>query len=141
VSTRQVKMRNSERRRKALVSSCACMRLESAMRTVTAAEGSAEERLMKQDSERNGTKNVILGVRGEVLKETCHKIRRRAFKSGTQLRMLWKTDERDAGVWKSCGSTGGKDGSKRGAGSVRLRLVVSEDVIPQTCKSTFVDSQ
>ncbi len=38
MSTWQVEMRNSERRRKALVSSCACMRLESAMRTAIADE-------------------------------------------------------------------------------------------------------
>ena len=41
MSIGQVEMWNSERRRRALVSSCACMRLESAMRTAIADEAAA----------------------------------------------------------------------------------------------------
>jgi hypothetical protein len=48
MSTWHVEMRNSERRRKALVRSCACIRLESAMRTAIADETTAEEELMKR---------------------------------------------------------------------------------------------
>jgi len=49
----QVEMRNSERRRKALVSSSACIRLESAMRTVIAEDAAGKGRFMKQDPNEN----------------------------------------------------------------------------------------
>ena len=48
MSTWQVEISNSERRRSALVSSCACMRLESAIRTAIADGTATADRLMKQ---------------------------------------------------------------------------------------------
>jgi len=70
----QVEMRNSERRRKALMSSCACIRLESAIRTVIADKGADEARLMRQGLRvaSETVSRLILGVGTEVLKETCH---------------------------------------------------------------------
>src|SRR5580700_11247560 len=94
MSTRQVEMRNSERRRRALVRSCACMRLESAIRTVIAAEWTAGDGLTKRGSERTRFATVLMvGVGGAVLKGTCHIIclrlsnrengRRRCGKAGS----------------------------------------------------------
>ena len=48
VSISQVWTRNSERRRRALVSNCACIRLESAMSTPMALEVAADEGRIKQ---------------------------------------------------------------------------------------------
>src|SRR5258708_38259906 len=76
MSTGQVETRNSERRRRALVNSCACIRLESAISTAIAAEPAAGDRFMRQaPGELNDA--LMVGVRGEVLKETCHIIRAR----------------------------------------------------------------
>src|SRR5258708_36497133 len=48
MSTGQVETRNSERRRRALVNSCACIRLESAISTAIAAEPATGDRFMRQ---------------------------------------------------------------------------------------------
>src|SRR6202035_3011512 len=69
-------MRNSERRRRALVRSCACIRLESAMRTAIVHGTAAEDGLMKQAPNETELSCVLMvGVRGGVLKGTCHIIR------------------------------------------------------------------
>ena len=78
MSTWQVEIWNSERRRRALVRSCACMRLESAMRTAIADGTATEDRLMKQAPDETELSNVLMvGARGGVLKQTGHIIRGR----------------------------------------------------------------
>src|ERR1700719_990871 len=72
MSTWQVEMRNSERRRKALVRSCDCIRLESAMSTAIADETIAEEFMKQAPNEKEFRYVLMVGVRGAVLKETCH---------------------------------------------------------------------
>ena len=76
MSTWQVEIWNSERRRRALVSSCACIRLESAMSTAIADGMAAEDELMNQAPNETELSCVLmLGARGAVLKETGHIIR------------------------------------------------------------------
>src|SRR5579863_9987827 len=72
--------RNSACRRRALVSNWACMRLESATRTLIASEGSADERIKlgllqpgpSATRKRNG--EAIVGTQRRVYKETRHYI-------------------------------------------------------------------
>src|SRR5580693_9573787 len=68
-------MRNSERRRRALVRSCACIRLESAIRTAIADETTAEEFMKQAPNEKEFRYVLMVGVLGAGLKETCHIIR------------------------------------------------------------------
>jgi hypothetical protein len=94
MSTGQVEMRNSERRRKAPVRSCACMRLESAMRTVMALESGAGEGLMKRElqmqriKERPDLRGETRGTQGNMSHYSVD-----AFKSGKMVVMLWKSDD------------------------------------------------
>src|SRR5579863_2440590 len=74
VSIGQVEILNSERRRRALVSNWACMRLESAMSTATVTEGT-DGGFIKRDLPNETSGVLILGCRATVLKDTCHIIR------------------------------------------------------------------
>src|SRR5229473_2808962 len=91
ISTGQVETRNSERRRRALVNSCACIRLESAISTAIAAEPAAGDRLMRQApgeikrrsdgrAPRRSTQGNMSHNSGEV------------FKSGNEWVTLWKIE-------------------------------------------------
>src|SRR5712671_5815804 len=84
-------MQNSERRRKALMSNCACIRLESAIRTVIADVGAVNGRLMKQGSERNVSSGScdLRGVAGTTQGNASHYLGP-ALKSGQRLLTLWK---------------------------------------------------
>jgi hypothetical protein len=93
VSIGQVEILNSERRRKALVSNCACMRLESAMRTEIPSEG-ADGGFIKRDPPNETSGVLILGCRSTVLKDTCHIIRVRLSNRDESQRCCGKHRER-----------------------------------------------
>jgi hypothetical protein len=90
MSMGQVVILNSERRRRALVRSWACMRLESAIKTAMAA--GADKIIRARAPNGAGLRNVlILGVKVEGLKETCHFIRMRLSNRESGLRCCGKT--------------------------------------------------
>src|SRR5882672_624415 len=102
-------MQNSDRRRKALVRSCACMRLESAIRTAMGAEPAVGGGVIRQGSERNGNKScrdLRSAVRGSQGRMSHYLLA--AFKSGKQEARLWKRAMSNAWVipvdWESSGN-------------------------------------
>ena len=76
VSMGQVVMWNSGWRRNALVNNCACIRLESAIRTPIVLEVAADDGLIKTDLPRTQKRNdaAIVGRGSRGHKETSHKI-------------------------------------------------------------------
>src|SRR5580693_7068078 len=109
MSMGQVEMWNSERRRRALVRSCACMRLESAIRTAMA----AGDEVIRKSSEWSGITGR-LDLRGESrgTQGNMSLYSRGAFKSGKCIAALWKNFDEPDWDW---GSTGGLREECRGA--------------------------
>lgn len=103
------------------------------------------KRRLRTDSS-NGTPNetklsgvLILGADGEVLKETCHIIRLRFFKSGkpsAALRKIHVVNSEDARIVRTFLKNALAARFCGGGLSARLELSVTR----QTCKSTFVGS-
>lgn len=91
MSTGQVETRNSERRRRALVSSCACIRLESAISTAIAVEPAAGDGLMRQASDEIQQRSHGRGARRSTQGNMSHNSRE-VFNSGKENAVLWKIE-------------------------------------------------
>src|SRR5580704_13805398 len=135
MSMGQVVILNSERRRRALVRSWACMRLESAIRTAMAGLAAAGDEVIQKSSEWSGITgrfDLRGGSRGTQGNMSLYS--RGAFKSGKRIAGLWKDlaeldwEWGSSGCfwWECCGArvlcAGSSCGSSSGCDFVNMQV-------------------